>query len=414
MIDGKKHVGIGFATGRTCFLHVLLAYIFHLQESNFLNENRILLSLYVAYDPSYRNTTREDYDRLGEDERSLFYACRYIGPEDIQAQAQQLTEEGIIPQEQRDTCFGTGYAKQRNIILYQALKDRVDDMIFLDDDEYPLAVTRTGDTSLWSGQLVLEEHIKYLQFSDVTNGYHCGYISPLPSFEFDGILDESTFHQFTDALSSDILQWPAVCRTMQSGGVNYADKQVLIEHQAKLVEPFHGAKIVTGGNLGINLTQPQRVLPFYNPPGARGEDSIFSACLSDYTVKSIPVYTFHDGFGFYGSLLRGVLPTQLKKISFYDSAAVIERFYRACIGWIRYKPLFTYLTQPMEFEQIMKTTRENLMEALPKVCAYFNRRDFGNILEELDTYVRDVPKHHAELLETISRWKRIVEKTILQ
>lgn len=51
MIGGKRHIGIGFATGRKSFLNVLRAYIFHLSGSNFLVKNNMLLSLFVAYDP---------------------------------------------------------------------------------------------------------------------------------------------------------------------------------------------------------------------------------------------------------------------------------------------------------------------------------------------------------------------------
>ena len=36
MVKNKRHIGIGFATGRKSFLNVLRAYIFHLSESNFL------------------------------------------------------------------------------------------------------------------------------------------------------------------------------------------------------------------------------------------------------------------------------------------------------------------------------------------------------------------------------------------
>lgn len=131
-------------------------------------------------------------------------------------------------------------------------------------------MTKSQEYCLWSGQHVLEEHVKYLQFSDFTNGYHCGYLSPMPSIEFDGVLEEDTFHRFTDALSSDVLKWEYVQKTIQSAGVTYADKNVLMEHKAQLVAAVHGAKYISGGNLGINLTVPEKTLPFFNPPGARG------------------------------------------------------------------------------------------------------------------------------------------------
>lgn len=410
MIGGKRHIGIGFATGRKSFLNVLRAYMFHLSESNFLAKNNMLLSLFVAYDPHYNNTCREDYDNLTPEEKSMFYRCHFIGPEDIQKEIASLLHDHTIEQDDGEICFGNGYAVQRNIIQYTAVKERVDFLILLDDDEYPLAVTQSQESCLWSGQHVLEDHVKYLQFSDFTNGYHCGYLSPMPSIEFDGVLEEQTFHQFTDALSSDVLKWEYVQKTIQSAGVTYADKNVLIEHKAQLVPLVNGAKYISGGNLGINLTSPEKTLPFFNPPGARGEDSLLSTCIKERNVKKIPVYTFHDGFGFYSSLLRGVLPLELRKISLYDSAAVIDRFYRACIGWMRYKPLYTYLTQPDQYQDIMEQSRRNLQASLESVCAYFNNWNFNQILTELEAYTAQMQLHYDMLRRSQDLWQKMMEK----
>ncbi len=215
----------------------------------------------------------------------------FIGPEDVQAEKEFLVKQQIMDQECAEKCFGNGYAVQRNIILYEALETKGGLSDLLDDDEYPLAVTDSMTSSLWSGQSVLEEHVRGLQFSDVTNGYHCGYLTPIPFIEFDGVLGETHFRMFTDALSSDVLKWESVQRMIRNGGVKYADKKILMEHKTKLVRQEKGAKFISGGNLGINLTCPEKVLPFYNPPGARGEDSILSTCLENHTVKKIPVYT---------------------------------------------------------------------------------------------------------------------------
>lgn len=409
MTDGKKHIAIGFATGRIGFKNVLRAYIYHLKESHFLSDKRFLLSLFVAYDPSYNNTKKEDYDNLSAEDREAFYLCRFIGPDDIEKEKQKLVKDSILTKEEAAGVFGTGYAMQRNIILYEALRENVDGIIFLDDDEYPMAVTESSGISLWSGQNVLEEHIRYLQFSDITNGYHCGYLTPVPSIDFDGILSKEIFHRFTDALSSDVLKWDEVERLIASGGVTYADKTILSEHQANLALEANGAKFISGGNLGINLTKRTKVLPFYNPPGARGEDSILSTCLKEYNVKWIPVYTFHDGFSFYGTLLRGVLPLKLKQISLYDSAAVNNRFYKACLGWARYKPLYTYLTQPDSFTETMDQSLQNLQECLPYVCSYFNDRRYYNLFYEMEKYVKNVPTHNQQFHDLQKAWKKMIK-----
>ena len=101
---------------------------------------------------------------------------------------------------------------------YSAMTQKMDQLLFLDDDEYPLAVTESKNYLLWSGQHVLESHIEYLRNADMTNGYHCGYISPIPYLEFDHILSEQDFRAFILALSNDVLNWDSIKAIMQAGG----------------------------------------------------------------------------------------------------------------------------------------------------------------------------------------------------
>ena len=88
------------------------------------------ISLFVAFDPGYNNTRREDYDNLSEEEKGFFHTCMFIGPEDVQAEKEFLVKQQIMDQECAEKCFGNGYAVQRNIILYEALKQKVDYLIF--------------------------------------------------------------------------------------------------------------------------------------------------------------------------------------------------------------------------------------------------------------------------------------------
>ena len=69
-----------------------------------------------------------------------------------------------------------------------AMKSKIDYLLFLDDDEYPMAVSEADSTIIWEGQQVLTTHLKYIVDSDITNGHHCGYISPIPYIEFNEVL----------------------------------------------------------------------------------------------------------------------------------------------------------------------------------------------------------------------------------
>ncbi|WP_343209273.1 hypothetical protein [Anaerolentibacter hominis] len=404
----QLNVGIGFATGRTSFQNVLRAYMYQLDEYRFFWESEhVNLNLFVAYDLDYSNTKPEDYTQLPAGVQNWFEKCFFLGKQDIRAAERELVEEGIVKGEEAGLCFGNGYAAQRNIVVYTALRSGMDYLIFLDDDEYPMAATQSGDYVLWSGQHVIEDHIRYLKFSDITNGFHCGYLSPIPYMEFDNIVSEDVFRAFIEALSNDILNWEDVKAVIENGGVTFADKKVLMERAASLVEEINGTKFITGGNLGLNLTRPEIVFPFYNPPGARGEDTFLSTCLHDVTVKKVPSYTFHDGFAFYRTLLQGVLPNNLKRIQVYDSQSVIERFYRACIGWARYKPLYTYITRKEDYEALMRESRAKLEQTVPQICAYFNEQRFADVLDELHRYEEQLPVHFEEFQRVKDVWERM-------
>jgi hypothetical protein len=55
---------------------------------------------------------------------------------------------------QAKLVFGRGYAGKRNIIQYIALKEGIDYLMFFDDDELPLAVTKTRGMAYGAGSRV--------------------------------------------------------------------------------------------------------------------------------------------------------------------------------------------------------------------------------------------------------------------
>jgi hypothetical protein len=294
------------------------------------------------------------------------------------------------------------------VTLYTAIKLGIDYLIFLDDDEYPMAVTRTSSTAIWSGQHVLTTHLQHIRQADITHGYHCGYISPIPYIQFNDKMGEDMFRQFIEAISNDIVRWDTIRKVMDNGGVTYADTGVLVNRAVEEVPEINHSKFISGGNLCINLTDPSRVFPFYNPPGARGEDTFLATCLSERKVLRVPCYTFHDGFSTYNHLMHGVLLIRLKSIH-VDNPQVVDRFYRACVGWVRYKPLLLYITQPGQYTQKIDRMRRQLALTLPYVCDYFGRSDFMGIADELERYDENVKKHYAQFLASQRIWNRIVD-----
>ena len=104
-----------------------------------------------------------------------------------------------------------------------------------------------------------------------------------------------------------------------------------------------------------------------------------------------------------------MLPTKLRSVSLYDSRAVTERFLRACLGWVRYKPLYTRLTRPDDWQEALSEAEAALEDTIPAVCAYFNDRAFADISTQFAQYRRDVDAHLAEFARAKELWARMKE-----
>lgn len=407
-INKETKVGIGFATGRNGFQQVLRTCVYNWNESGLVENELCTLNLFIAYDLNYNKTVASDYTNIHPDLLEQLDSVKFVDSASTTHEIDYLIKEKVLDFREAGLIFGEGYASKRNAILYNAIKNNIDYLIFLDDDEYPLAVTNTKKTAIWGGQHVLPIHLKHIKKADITHGHHCGYISPIPYVEFDDVMTEKDFRAFIESISNDIINWDSVMEVMGNGGVTYADTSILATNQAVEIPETDHTKFISGANLCINLTDPLRVLPFFNPPGARGEDTFLSTCLTDRTVLSVPCYTFHDGFSTYSRLLEGVLPTRLK-FNIADNEQVITRFYNACIGWIRYKPLLLYITQPERYKEIIAEMKEKLESVLPKICVYFQKPEFMNILPELNKYYDRIEEDYLAFQETQAVWAKVMK-----
>lgn len=400
-------VGIGFATGRKGFQKILRSYIHNWRESGLVENVNIQLHLFIAYDLSYANTEVKDFTGMPGELSKQINGRTYIGNRDIRLESDGLVLNNLITAREEELLFGKGYAARRNAVMYYAIKNKMDYLLFLDDDEYPVAVTNTKNTAVWGGQHVLSTHLEYLSEADISHGRHCGYISPIPYIEYNETMSENDFRNFVQAISNDILNWDKIKSVMKNGGVTYADPKILADGYAFEVKEENNAKFISGSNLGLNLKEPNRVFPFYNPPGARGEDTFLSTCLSERKVMRVPCYTFHDGFATYNHLLEGVLPIKLKYVK-ADSKEIIDRFYKASIGWVRYKPLLVYITNPGAYEKTIRSMKKVLEETIPKLCRYFDQPEFMNVIHELDKYDNDVRLHYKDFLDTQTAWAKVM------
>lgn len=403
-------IGIGFVTGRKHFQNVLTSYFNSFLEHGLITDKKIRLHLFVAYDLKYTKTQPEDYKNIDPEIAAMINSINFYGKHTIETERKNLEEAGIINAEESELLFGEGYAKKRNAVIYFAKKNKMDRLIFLDDDEYPVATFKNPYGNLiWMGQSVVGTHLRYSGDADITHGHHCGYISPIPTIDFNETLTESDFKIFVEAISNEIVSWKVVKDTIiTNSGVTYADIKILNEQILSEVPEVSGMKFISGANLCFNLNNIEELPPFYNPPGARGEDTFMSTSLSKMKVLKVPVYTFHDGFLNYKNILNGVLPITLLPVDPH-SPVIIKRFINATIGWIRYKPLMLYITQPEEYESIIETMRQHLKLTIPKLCAYFNTNQFEQILVEMENYHKKVHKHFNAFEQTKKSWQKVMK-----
>ena len=161
----------------------------------------------------------------------------------------------------------------------------------------------------------------------------------------------------------------------------------------------------------MNLKYLDKIPAFYNPPGARGEDTFFSCALAlkQARVLKIPTYHFHDCFLKFISLMNDKFPKTLRRIALEDNG-IEQRFFKTTLGWIKYKPLLYYLTDNENYKNIMKKTRKNLTESIPKINTAFETYDFESLLTELDSYDKNVKKHYNEFIRTTEVWDSLKYK----
>ncbi len=408
MVNKTVNVGIGFATGRKNFRQVARTYAENWYECGLADNEDISLNLFVAYDLKYRNTKPSDYKDL--DKRlieMLDYPC-FIGEDVIKKETATLVSNNVINPYEAELLFGEGYAKKRNAILYFALKSGMDYLLFIDDDEYPMATLKSKDSIVWRGQQVLGTHLRSIRYADITHGHHCGYVSPIPQIRYNDLLSEKDFQLFVETISNDIISWDSIKEKMADGGVTYAEESIINAEEPVEVPETNRAKFISGSNLLINLNTENTIYPFYNPPGARGEDTFLGTCLKDHRVVKVPCYTFHDGFSTYPHLLNGILPSMLKPIA-AGKSKINDRFYKACLGWIRYKPLLLYITKQETYDLEIAQMKENLQAVLPKVCAYFKTNGFLKLTKELDYYAERVEEHYDMFEQTKKSWEKVFE-----
>ncbi|CDE84679.1 MAG: hypothetical protein V8R30_04770 [Clostridia bacterium] len=400
--------GIGFVTGRPNICKLINNTCKHLAEQVNKSDVKIELTIFILFDLQYQFTTRIDFYGLMPDVYKNVN-IKYITPEDLEEQKKILIGKEILTKKEADLFLGYGYAKGRNTIMYYALKKEIDYLLFWDDDEYPVACLKEDEDEeiTWVKQDNIINTINYMKKADVALGHKCGYVSPIPYIELKEDINEDLFKDYIEAVSNEAISWEGIREQLvKYHGFRYVPKSELEESKVREIK-FDGiGKWVLGSPLCLNFTHLDKIPSFYNPEGARGEDAFFSTWLENSKVIEMPVYHFHDAFLKYTNILNEKYPKKLRKIKMEDEQTT-ERFIKASIGWIRYKPLFIYLTDRKNYNEKIDQIREKLRISIPEVNKLFANSDLNLLLPELEKFNSSVKKDYDDYIKTDEAWKKV-------
>ena len=178
----------------------------------------------------YQFTTRLDFYGILPDVYK-YMKIKYITPEEIDEEKKILMSKYSLTKNEADLFIGKGYAKARNMILYTALRKKMDYLLFWDDDEYPLAnVKEEGDTEIkWLKQPTIKQHILNIKNVDITCGDRCGIMNPVPYIEYNETLQEEEYKAFIEGISNEVITWDYVSKTRKKNGfLKYATSDIAL------------------------------------------------------------------------------------------------------------------------------------------------------------------------------------------
>ena len=400
--------GIGFVTGRPNVCRIINSYYQDMLEQVNRYKRKVEITIFILFDTEYQNAKREDfYHILPEVYRNI--KIKYITSEDISEEIKKLSVRKNLDIDDMQFFLGHGHAKGRNTIMYYALKNKIDYLLFWDDDEYPVAIAKDKDRNTWIKQDNILKHLEFMdkENADVTIGYHCGYISPIPYIDYTDKFTEEDMREFIEAISNDIISWESIQEKMKNNnGVTYANLKLANGIGEYEIKSDGLGKWVSGSTLCLNLNNREKIPAFYNPPLARGEDTFFSTLLGNSKIVRIPVYHFHDGFLKYTQIMDKEYPKTLRKIKIKEDS-IKNRFLKASIGWVKYKPLLLYIKDREDYDTKIHKMMGELERTVPKLNAMFGDNSFSLLLDELRIYNQDVRQHFEEYKRTNEIWNTL-------
>ncbi len=283
------------------------------------------------------------------------------------------------------------YGAYRNAVLYEAILQGVDYLLFFDYDVTPSVLIRLMDGQPhWQEVDFVGTHLAHLERPEVlatTSDYSGYYI--IPPMAFDGL------SELLIGLGKELsLDYLSVC-----------DIHGCLNLGPLTPGPVVPTDKLLGGNLGLCLHQPWNLAPFFSTVyefdgqciKGRGEDTLLGQALSvnQSQLLDVDLRIFHDTYGDFPTR-----PDMLRK-------DVQDRFYNACLGWIGRNPFLNWFRSKMGirdefFREEMRPQAECLSVGGRKAARFFENPKFERLPKALEASMAVLP-------ESIERYRRLVK-----
>jgi len=272
------------------------------------------------------------------------------------------------------------YGAYRNAVLFHALLERLDHVIFFDSDVHPrvLMGVEQGTADFREVDFVgtHSSSLSKVGVAATTSDYSGYYI--IPPMKFSGL------EQLLLGLRKEkSLAYLEGCHRHNCLNLGQSDPVPMT--------PTHKP---IGGNLGLDLREPERLTAFYSTTYvfegrcimARGEDTLLGRAISgsDATILDVGLPVFHDTYpGF-----PRAPDMRLQEIR--------TRFYRACLGWIGRNPFMTwFLDQAGElqvpFDEAIELQRLGLQIGGVRAAEAFDDSRFADLSQAFQASMADLP-----------------------
>ena len=283
------------------------------------------------------------------------------------------------------------YGFNRNLVLMDALIQKAEVLIFVDSDVTPYVLTQKDNAHTLEEIDFFGRHMEYLNAGNlVTISEYSGY-NILPEARFDGMEDLLFGLQKEDMTA----YWKE------------SDNHHCLTLHQPLEHPEIGGKVL-GGNVGFKMEAFVALPPFFSSyyiadDGiylARGEDTVLSIAIKENEISCMDIKTkiFHDTYLNYPG-----------EPDLCTDAAVQERFYYACTGWIGRNPFYNHvlgndLPSTKEFQ------REHLRIGMQALSTYTENPRYLTLLDKFDVSWSSLERYIAEYDELLEAWAQFILK----